>query len=220
MAKVVIFGTTEMAELTHFYFMHDTSHEVIAFTVDGNYIKENNMCGLPVVPFQEVESIYQPSEYKMRIALWYSGMNKLRAEKYYQAKAKGYELINYISSKAITWPGLVIGDNCFIDANSVIMPFSVIGNNVYMMANSYVGEGCVIRDHCFLSAHAVVCGCATVAEYCFIGVNSIIRNSISIARECVIGAGAVILENTQAKGVYKANPAVLIPKRSDELKEI
>lgn len=220
MAKVVIFGITEMAELTHFYFTHDTSHEVIAFTVDGNYIKEDSMYGLPVVPFEDVESIYPPNEYKMRVALWYSGTNKLRAEKYYQAKAKGYELINYISSKAITWPGLVIGDNCLILENAVCMPFAKIGNNVTIMIGCSIAHDAVIGDHCFLAGNVALLGGVVVEPYCFLGGNSTIRNNVTIASECVVGAGALILQDTKEKGVYKGNPATLLPKRSDELKRI
>ena len=148
------------------------------------------------------------------------GLPALRAEKYYQAKAKGYELINYISSKAITWPGLVIGDNCFIQENGRCGPFSVIGSNVVIMVNATVGDHAIIKDHCHLAGHAAVLSNVTIEEYCFIGANSTIRNNVTIARECVIGAGALILENTQTNGVYKGNPAVLIPKRSDELKRI
>ena len=220
MAKIVIFGTTEMAELTHFYFTHDTSHEVIAFTVDGNYIKEDSMYGLPVVPFEEVESIYPPDEFRMLVALWYSGINKLRAEKYYHAKAKGYELINYISSKATTWPGLVIGDNCLILENAVCMPFAKIGNNVAIMIGCSIAHGAVIGDHCFLSSEVTLMGGVVVEPYCFLGGNSTIRNNVTIASECVVGAGALILQDTKEKSVYKGNPAVLLPKRSDELKRI
>jgi len=40
----------------------------------------------------------------MFLSISFVGINKLRAEKYDQAKAKGYQLINYVSSKATTWP--------------------------------------------------------------------------------------------------------------------
>ena len=34
------------------------------------------------------------------VALSYSGVNQLRAQKYHEAKRKGFKLISYISSKA------------------------------------------------------------------------------------------------------------------------
>jgi sugar O-acyltransferase (sialic acid O-acetyltransferase NeuD family) len=219
-AKIIIFGNTEMAALHHFYLTHDSPHEVIAFTVDRDYIKEDTLYGLPVVPFEEVESIYPPGEYKMRIAIFYNRLNKLRAEKYYQAKAKGYELINYISSKAIIWPGLVIGDNCWIGENTVCQPSAKIGNNVNILIKCEVGHHAIIRDHCYLAPHAVLSGNVTVEEYCFIGANSFIMNNVIVAKECLIGAGALILENTLARRVYTGNRARPMILSSDKLNRI
>ena len=38
MARVVVFGTSQWADLAHFYLTHDSSHEVAGFTVDHEYI--------------------------------------------------------------------------------------------------------------------------------------------------------------------------------------
>ena len=35
MAKVIIFGLGDMAELAHYYLENDSEHEVIAFCVDN-----------------------------------------------------------------------------------------------------------------------------------------------------------------------------------------
>lgn len=105
MEKVVIFGPSAGAKLAHFSLTHDSPYEVVAFTIDRSYIKEEKFCGLPVIPFEEVESIYPPDGYKMFVSILASRVNKTRAEKYQQAKTKGYELISYVSSKAITSPG-------------------------------------------------------------------------------------------------------------------
>ena len=65
MEKIVIFGISQLASLAHFYFEYDSPHEVVAFTVDKNYIIDDNYRGLPVVAFEEVEKLYPPSEYKI-----------------------------------------------------------------------------------------------------------------------------------------------------------
>ena len=49
-----------------------------------------------------------------------------------QAKARGYGLISYVSSKATTWPGFACGDNCFILEDNTIQPFATIGNDVVL----------------------------------------------------------------------------------------
>jgi sugar O-acyltransferase (sialic acid O-acetyltransferase NeuD family) len=214
--KVVIFGTTELAVMCHFYFTNDSTHEVIGFTVDRAFIKEKKLCGLPVVPFEDVESIYPPGDYKMFVAIWYGRVNRTRAEKYSQAKEKGYDLISYVSSKSSTWPGLVLGDNCLILEGSVVGPFAEIGNNV-TIAGSIVGHHSIIKDHCFLAAHSVVLGQAIIEPYCFLGANSTIREEIVLGKECIIGAGAIINKSTPERAVYIPEPATLLPQPSNLL---
>jgi len=220
MGKVVLFGVGQVASRAYWYLTHDSPHEVAAFTVDPEYIEEDKLFGLPVIPFDDIESIYPPNEYKMFLSISFRGMNKLRAEKYYQAKAKGYQLVNYVSSKATTWPGLVIGDNCLIQTNSVVEPFAEIGNDVTVGVNTLVSHNAVIKDHCSIIHHAVVLGNVTVEPYCIIGANATIRDHVTIAEGCMIGAGALILEDTVEKGVYKGNPAVLLSITSDKLRSI
>jgi sugar O-acyltransferase (sialic acid O-acetyltransferase NeuD family) len=214
--KIVIFGTTAIATVCHFYFTHDSPYEVVAFTVDRDFIKEKSLCNLPVVPFEDIESLYPPNEYKMFVAMLFGRVNKARAEKYYQAKAKGYELITYISSNVRTWPGLVVGDNCYIADGSIVGPFVEIGNNVFITGSS-VGHHSIVKDHCFMALNSVVLGVATIEPYCFLGANSTIQHGLSIGRECIIGAGATINKNTRERAVYVDNPAELLPKDSHEL---
>ena len=114
MEKVVIFGASAGARLIYSFLANDSRYHVAGFTVDRDYLKEQEMCKLPVVPFEEIEAIYPPGEYKMLVAVLAHRINKTRQEKYLQAKAKGYQFITYISPKATIWPGLTIGENCFI----------------------------------------------------------------------------------------------------------
>jgi len=220
MEKVVIFGISAAAALSHFALTHDSPYEVVAFTVDRKYIKESEFCGLPVFPFEEIETLFNPNEYKMLVAIFASRVNRTRAEKYDKAKEKGYELITYISSKAIVSPDLVIGDNCFISEGAICRPFLKIENNVFVMAGALLGHNSVIGDHCFISGRAVVLGDVVIEPYCVIGGNSTILDSVKIARECIIGAGTVITENTKEREIYKVNPPILFPLSSDKMANI
>ena len=217
MEKIVLFGNASMAKSAYFALNYDPRYKVVAFTVDREYITEDTLFGLPVVPFTDVESIYPPDEYKMRITVGYVKVNKLRAERYFQAKEMGYQLVSYISSLALISPEVVIGDNCGIGANCLISSFVEIGNDVNIAPGSTIGHDTVVKDHCFISDRVVIGGGVTVEPYCFIGLNSTIRNRVTIARECVIGAGSVILQDTQEKQVYMARPADLLPITSDKL---
>jgi sugar O-acyltransferase (sialic acid O-acetyltransferase NeuD family) len=219
MAKVIVFGNGQEAEVNYFYLTHDSPHEVVAFTVDQEYIKGDTLFGLPVLPFANIESSYSPNEYKMSILISYRNLNMLRAEKYGQAKAKGYELINYVSTKAIIWPGSLVGDNCFVFERCSVAAFARIGNNVHVGLGSVIGHHCEIKDHCFIAPHAVILGSTTIEPYCLIGANSTIRDGgVTIARECIIGAGVSITKDTKERGVYFNKPAELAPQPSNKLR--
>lgn len=218
MEKIVIFGTEELAQVAHFYLTHDSPYEVVAFTVNRDYIKEKELLGLPIVPFEEIEKSYPPDEFKMFVGIGYSNVNKARAEKYYEAKSKGYELISYVNSKSVLWGDTEIGDNCFIFENQTIQPFVKIGNDVIIWSGNHIGHHSVIGDHCFISSHVVISGGVKIEPYCFLGVNATLRDWITIARECVIGMGAVIVKDTQEKGVYIGVAAKLYSDDSSKTK--
>ncbi len=215
--KVVIFGTTEMAMMCHLFFTHDSPYEVAGFTSERDFIKEATCCSLPVVPFEDIERVYPPDEFRMFVAMFYGKVNKNRSEKYQQAKDKGYQLINYISSKATIWPGIKIGDNCLISDNVIIHPFSEIGNNNVLGPACFLSHHVIVKDHCYLCPHAAILGGVTIEPYCFIGTNATIRDDVTISQGCVIGAGALILHNTEEGQVYKGRGAELLSRQSHEL---
>ncbi len=218
MEKIVIFGNGVFAQHIYYLLTYEGCYEVAAFTVDGKFIRDSRIFGLPVVPFERIEEYFPPSEFRMTITASFQRMNRLREEKFLQAKAKGYQLIRFCSSKASTYPNLVAGENSVILENAVIGPFVEIGNNVIVATGAMIGHHAVIKDHCFIAPGAVILGGVTVEEYCLIGANSTIKEEIKIGREGLIGSGVSITRNTVERGVYLSPPAELYPKRSDELR--
>ena len=215
--KVIIFGTTQFAQIAYYYLTHDSNYEVVGFSINKGFMTEDKLFDLPIIPFENIELDYPPSNFSMFIAVGYKNVNKIRAKIYHEAKTKGYELISYVNSKCTTWDDLDIGDNCFIFENNVIQPFTKIGNNVILWSGNHIGHHTKIKDHCFFASHVVVSGNVTIEPYCFLGVNSTIRDGIIIDSECVIGAGSLILENTNPKEVYTSEKAKLLSVKSNDL---
>ncbi len=153
----------------------------------------------------------------MFIAVGFYKTNRLRAERYLEAKKRGYTLPAIINSKACTYPGLVIGDNSNIGPFTFIQPGVKIGNNVLIRGNVFIGHDAVVGDHCFLAAGSAVGGGSYVSEYCFLGMNSTIRESVHLAKSCVIGAGVTMLKNTKEKEVFISNKVIKYPFSSDDL---
>jgi sugar O-acyltransferase (sialic acid O-acetyltransferase NeuD family) len=220
MKKVVIFGNGKFAEVVYFYLTNDSSYKVEAFTVNKRFIKEKKLFGLPVIPFEEIESSHPPKKVSMFVAIGYTNLNKLRAKIFNDVKKKGYSLISYINSKAVTWDKVNIGENCFILESNVIQPFVTIEDNVIMWSGNHIGHHSVIGKHCFITSHVVVSGGVNVGSYSFLGVNSTIRDYIKIGKECIIGAGSVILKNTKQKEVYTTKSTKILPITSNKIKDI
>jgi sugar O-acyltransferase (sialic acid O-acetyltransferase NeuD family) len=217
MAKIILFGTGDIAQLANYYFKTDSEHEVVAFTVDKEYITEGTYEGLPLIAFDEVESRYPSSEYKMFIALSYAKMNTIREEKYNLAKKKGYELVSYLSTKCSYMSQYEHGDNCFILEDNTVQPFVKIGSNVTLWSGNHIGHHSEIKDHNFISSHVVISGHCIINSNCFLGVNSTLAHKVEIAKETLLGAGAIIAKNTDVKGIYVPPRTIKLEKNSDQI---
>lgn len=207
MAKVVIFGLLDTAELAHYYLVNDSEHEVVAFTVSKAYLDQHEFKGLPVVAFEDIEQSYPPDSYMLFAPMTAKNMNKLRETVYLEGKRKGYDYITYISSRATVCHN-EIGENCFILEDNTIQPFTKIGNNVVLWSGNHIGHHGQIKDHVFFTSHVVMSGHCTIESHCFFGVNATIRDYSHIKQGTLLAMGASLTKSeTEEWGVYIGNPA-------------
>jgi sugar O-acyltransferase (sialic acid O-acetyltransferase NeuD family) len=204
--KVIVFGTNDLAELTHWYLSNDSDYEIVAFTVNRDYLKKDTFKGLPVIAFEELEKLYPPTEYLFFAPMTGTKMNNNRKRIYEDGKKKGYQYISYISSKA-TICGNKIGENCFILEDNTLQPFTEIGNNVIMWSGNHIGHHGIIEDHVFFTSHVVLSGHCHVKERAWFGVNSTIRDGLTIGEGCLIGMGSLVTKSTDDDGLYIGTPA-------------
>ncbi|WP_025763970.1 acetyltransferase [Dyadobacter tibetensis] len=217
MSKVIIFGVLDTAELAHYYLQNDSEHEVVAFTINKEYIESTEFKGLPVVPFEDIEKTYDPAEYKFFAPMTGRNMNRNRENIYQQGLDKGYDFISYISSKATIFDRSLIGKNCFILEDNTIQPFTTVGNNVVMWSGNHIGHHGRIQDHVFFTSHVVLSGHCVVESYSFFGVNSTIRDYTKISQGTLVGMASAITKETEEWGIYIGNPAKKVPgKKSYE----
>ena len=217
MAKIVIFGAGDIARLADFYFLTDSEHEVAAFTVDAAYLTGETFLDRPLLAFDRVASAYPPSSYKMFVALSYAKMNQVREAKWRDARAAGYDLVSYVSSRCSFLTQYPIGDNCFILEDNTVQPFVRIGNDVTLWSGNHIGHDSAIGDHSFVSSHVVVSGNVTIGSNCFIGVNATLGNGITVAPFTLVGAGALIMKDTTARSVFVPARTEPFRKTSDQI---
>lgn len=215
--KVVLFGTGDFARIAHVYLRDDSEHEVVAYTVHEQYAQADEFGGLPLVPFETLEERYPPGDFAMFVAVGFSRVNKARREVYDECKSRGYELISYVSSRAMRSAETQIGDNCFVFEANVVQPYVRIGDDVILWSGNHIGHDSTIGDHCFVASHAVISGNVSIGDGCFIGVNATVRDGVTIAPDCVIGAGALIMRDTKHGAVLAVPGTKPFPKSSWEL---
>lgn len=202
--KLILIGDSAFAEIAYEYFTHDSPYEVVAFAVEREFRKRESLFGVPVVAFEDIESLYAPAQHHFYAALVYTQLNRLRARFYREAKAKGYAPASYISPRAFVWRNVKLGEHCFIFEDNVIQPFVTIGNDVVLWSGNHIGHHSTIGDHAFISSHVVVSGFCDIGANGFFGVNAAIGNNVTIGADCLVGAGAVVIKNLPADTLVKA----------------
>lgn len=202
--NLIIIGSGETAAIAYEYFTHDSSFTVAGFCVERDHIREDTFLGLPVLPLDELDHHFPPSQFMAFVAVSSTQLNRLRTRLYRAVKGMGYACASYVSSRAFVWHNAEIGENCFIFEDNTIQPFVKIKDNVVLWSGNHIGHNTVIRDNCFIASHVVISGFCDIGENCFLGVNSTIINNISVARDCFVGAGALIQKDTEEGKVYQA----------------
>jgi sugar O-acyltransferase (sialic acid O-acetyltransferase NeuD family) len=214
---VVIFGVGAFAQVAEAYLRKDSPREVVAYTVDGEYVTTEEFSGLPVVAFEELLESHPPDRVDLLVATGFRGVNTVRRGIYERCRQHGYGFVKYVSSKAYVMSDEGVGENTFVFEANVIQPFVEIGSDVVVWSGNHIGHHSRIGDHCFIASHAVISGHVVVGEMSFIGVNATLRDGIRLGGRCVIGAGAVVLRDQDEGTVLRATEAPVHPRKSWEL---
>ncbi len=218
---IVVFGLANTSSVTWHLLTHSSGgYRVVGFTVDAAYRDTDRLHGLPVVDFEQVETVFPPADCGMLIPLGWKEMNRLRMRKVAQARAKGYELIPFVAEGAIIPPDLQLNPNVILYPGVVVGPFAQIRENCSLRTGAVLSHHSRVDTHCLVGPGATIAGDVHVGERCVIGTGAVIRDSIRVAPGCFIGAGAVVVSDTRENGFYLGVPARLQPTPADQLKEV
>src|SRR4051794_7844488 len=100
MPNIIIFGTSRVADIVYTYLKDVPDYQIVAFTVDREYLTEENKFGIPIIAFEEIEKHFPPLDNEMIVAIGYHEMNGVRETKCNRARAIGYKLRSFIDKKA------------------------------------------------------------------------------------------------------------------------
>ncbi|MGI4779709.1 MAG: acetyltransferase [Janthinobacterium lividum] len=195
--KLIVVGDSAFAEVAFEYFDVDSAYSVVAFAVERAFLKKEELFGLPVVAFEDMQEKYDPTMHEVYVATVYTQLNRLRTRLAAAAKAKGYRLASYVSSRAFVWRNVELGEHCFVFEDNTVQPFVKLEDNVVLWSGNHIGHHSIVRRNCFISSHVVVSGFCDIGENCFLGVNSTISNNVSVGRDNWVGPGSVVMRDTQ-----------------------
>jgi sugar O-acyltransferase (sialic acid O-acetyltransferase NeuD family) len=201
--RLIIVGDSAFAEIAHEYFAVDTDYEVVAFSVERDYLKRDQFRELPVVSFEDLAARFDPKSHHVYVATVYTQLNRLRTRLMRSAKAMGYGLASYVSPRAFLWRNVELGEHVFIFEDNTVQPFVKIESNVVLWSGNHIGHHSVIRENCFVSSHVVISGFCDIGANSFLGVNATIANNVTIGKDNWIGPNTAVMKNTQEGVLFK-----------------
>lgn len=203
---IILFGNGQWAEFLFRTLTASQLYRVVAFTVDKPYIQSGQLLGVPVLAFDEIENHIPPSSAKMLIGLGFQQKNRLRSRKCEEAKAKGYDLIQFVSPTAMVASDVEMGANCVVHEGAILQSFCRVGEDSQILSGANVSHHCEIGSHCFLAGSVTLGGGCNIGDYCFIGMNATIVQGVKIASDVIVGAGSVVIEDILEPGTYVGSP--------------
>ena len=217
--KIVIFGASDFAELMHLFFTEDSEYEVVAFTVDADYLEDDRFCDLPLVPFEEIEAHYPPDTHDFFVAMGLQDLNQQRTDKVAQARKKGYSIGHYLSSNARVHHSFEMTPNTVIMNDCILQPFVTIGENSVLWSTTRIGMKCQLGANLWIVG-TMFGEKVIVGDNSFLGLTSVVAPNVKIGKRNVIGAGALILRDTHDEAVCKGKESLPSKVPSSRLRRI
>ncbi len=216
-SDLVLFGSAQMADLMTVYLQHFSDYNIVGYTVDRAYCSDGETSnGRPLVPSDELEIHFKPGEVKLMGPVNYKGPNKLRRDRYYDGRARGYAYGSFIHPGASVMTDK-IGDHVIIMEQTVIEPFVELGDNVIVWSNSHVGHHTKVGNHTFMSSYVGISGGVTIGEECYLAGQVGIANGVSIGDRCALMNSAGIMDNLPDDTLALGQKAEIKPYPSSKI---
>lgn len=216
MKKILIFGTTDLAELVYFYIQKNKLYTPVAFTTHKKYLTQNTLFNLPVIPFEDITKNYSPKECSFALCIGYTKVNEARKKTFYEIKERGYHIENILfpSSRVETEH---MGEGNIVFPCASIDPFCQLGNGNIFYPHSLLSHHSTMGNFNFIAVKACIAGNVTIHDNNFIGANATIKNGITIGSYNLVGANAYVShELTQNQVIVPEQSIILTHKQSSD----
>lgn len=192
MTDVVIFGAGQIAQVLSAYLEAAPEFNLLGCVVDRAYLPEGRTLGhLPVVAWETLEQDFPPGRVKLLGPISYRDNNKLRRDRYLDAKRRGYDFATYIHPSSHVL-GAEIGENSIVLEECTVQPHARLGVGSILWSKVHIGHHTTIGDNCFFASFCGIAGNCTVGSCTFFGGHTGLVDNCSVGADCIIGAGTVL----------------------------
>lgn len=216
MEKVLIYGIKQQAQQLCFYIENENCAEVSAFVVDKEYQTCQNLCGHPVVCFEDAVVQYSPQTHKMAVSFAYQHMIHDREEKCLKSQQAGYQLFTFVSRYTTVF-AKSIGEGVIIYPGCHIAYGVTVGDGNFFETGVVIAHHTNIGNWNFFAPSAAICGDVAIGDHNFFGANCTVMNSGKIGSEVIVGAGAAV-RDAENHSVYFPARTVKWHGTSSEMK--
>ena len=205
MAKkpLILVGDSVFAEIAFEFFQFDSEFEVVAFSVERQFLKREEMLGRPVIAFEDLPERYSPQKHWIFVAIVFTQFNRLRTRLYREGRASGYGIASYLSSAARIRPNTAIGEHCFICEDTVIQPFTNVGNNVVIWSGNQICHRCSVGDNVFVLPNCIISDGVTIGANSIIGANATVGSGRTIGKDSYLGPAVLIESDVPERSVIE-----------------
>ncbi|MEN9061871.1 acetyltransferase [Ponticoccus litoralis] len=216
---IVIFGTGNMAQVAAVYIRAHSHLNIVGYTIDHEYRKEDTFDGLPLVSWNDLENLFPPDQVKLLGPLTYQRMNTIRRDRYLEGKSRGYSFASFIHPDCHIYTDK-IGDNCLILERNIIQPFSSIGNNVIIWSGNHIGHHAQVGDHVFIASQVGIGGSAVIGNECHLAGQVGVAHGLTLGPRCAVLNGLTLSRSLPEGSVISADLPSIRPFDSSRLYKI
>lgn len=216
MKPVILAGNAMTAEILLQYLAMDQRYQVVALTVDDDYVAESRLAALDSIPLSQLATQFDPKEYSVMMAMGYHDLNQTRASMFVRLKQMGYSIEAYIHPDAKVYTHYPIGEGSIVLPCSVIEPHAKVAENCFIGANVTIAHHARVDQHCWVASGAVVSGQAEIGKHVFLGVNATVVNEVCVGDDCIVGASALISKHIKPATVHLARSGEMLRYSSQD----
>lgn len=207
MKKIVLAGNAVTADILNAYLQQDSRYQVVAATVDDEFVAAGGIEGVPSIALSALAVAYRPGGVAVIMAMGYNDLNRSRESLFGRLKGMGYAIETYVHPDARVYSSHSLGEGAVVLPGAVIEPHVRLGANSLVWCNATLAHHCNVAENCWVASGAVISGQANVSRNTFIGVNATVVNKITVGECNIVGGGALITKDTKPNSVHLARSA-------------